>query len=385
MESDQEIYSDDEADHQSVSSNNGEGINRNGNDVEEQDNEGNDTEKIDPAPKKKRVIRAPVPKLNIERLKGPKGIHTIEEYFKGFKTYGKGHEGTDLDRIMKRLEHWAHRLFPKYRFDDFIEKMETLGTKKDLHVYLKKYRLNMISFDDAIISDKDEDENNIEQDESIPLDAFDLLLEEQIRLKRNDTNSERPNTTAASKSLHDDISPVKSISSNVSVLVAESSSESISLDNAIKEKIERNRQLAIKKKLARQKAREEENMKKMEEANSLQPTHASSNVIIHDKEDNDQKPDTINASIISNHDSLNMHENSVQSPDHSFQRSREQNNTENNVQLLKGSSSSIDANVVFPQASNVSNLQQPELSNNMVNDLEPMEHDSIENHIFSNA
>ena len=32
--------------------------------------------------KKKRVIKNPQPKLNAERLMGPRGIHTIEELFK---------------------------------------------------------------------------------------------------------------------------------------------------------------------------------------------------------------------------------------------------------------------------------------------------------------
>jgi len=33
---------------------------------------------------------------------------------------------------MSRLEHWAHRLFPKLSFDDFIERLEKLGSKKEI-------------------------------------------------------------------------------------------------------------------------------------------------------------------------------------------------------------------------------------------------------------
>ena len=32
--------------------------------------------------------------------------------------------------MMSTLEHWAHRLFPKASFDDFIERLEKLGSKK---------------------------------------------------------------------------------------------------------------------------------------------------------------------------------------------------------------------------------------------------------------
>ena len=35
---------------------------------------------------------------------------------------------------MGMLEHWAHRLFPKATFDDFIERLEKLGSKKALQV-----------------------------------------------------------------------------------------------------------------------------------------------------------------------------------------------------------------------------------------------------------
>ena len=38
----------------------------------------------------------------------------------------------DLKLLMSRLEHWAHRLFPKLSFDDFIERLERLGSKKEI-------------------------------------------------------------------------------------------------------------------------------------------------------------------------------------------------------------------------------------------------------------
>lgn len=36
---------------------------------------------------------------------------------------------------MQKMENWAHRLFPKLQFEQFIDKVERLGTKKDVQVW----------------------------------------------------------------------------------------------------------------------------------------------------------------------------------------------------------------------------------------------------------
>jgi len=41
--------------------------------------------------KKKRVIKNPQPKLNADRLMGPRGVHTIEELFKVSGKYNPFH------------------------------------------------------------------------------------------------------------------------------------------------------------------------------------------------------------------------------------------------------------------------------------------------------
>ena len=55
----------------------------------------------------------------------------------------KDMKSLDLDRVMKRLEHWGHRLFPKLDFDDFLERLEKLGTKKK--VWLDPNEINEIA------------------------------------------------------------------------------------------------------------------------------------------------------------------------------------------------------------------------------------------------
>jgi hypothetical protein len=44
---------------------------------------------------------------------------------------GKGREFEDLDVVMKRMEHWAHRLYPKLPFDSVLEVIANrLGKRK---------------------------------------------------------------------------------------------------------------------------------------------------------------------------------------------------------------------------------------------------------------
>lgn len=95
------------------------------------DNENSNATRVE---HKKRTVRNPRLKLDPERLKGPRGIAVIENAFKDFKFHGKGYERDDLNRVMKRLEHWAHRLYPRFQFDDCLDKIEKLGQKKAVQV-----------------------------------------------------------------------------------------------------------------------------------------------------------------------------------------------------------------------------------------------------------
>jgi len=95
---------------------------------------------------KKRVIKNPQPKLNPERLMGPRGIQTIEDLFEDWDSKGKGKEFDDLDGVMKKLEIWAHRLYPKLPFDNVIDVIANrLGKKKTVQTHLKKIRLGMVT------------------------------------------------------------------------------------------------------------------------------------------------------------------------------------------------------------------------------------------------
>jgi len=95
--------------------------------------------------KKKRILN-PQPKLNPERIMGPRGIQTIEDMFNGWESKGKGKEFDDLEVVMKRMEHWAHRLFPKLPFDNVLDILANrLGKKKVVQTHVKKIRLGMVT------------------------------------------------------------------------------------------------------------------------------------------------------------------------------------------------------------------------------------------------
>lgn len=221
------------------------------NNDQQDDNENNDEagRRIDPKTSKKRIVRNPMPKLNPARLKGPKGVHTIEEYFKGFKFHGKGHEKHDLNRVMKRLEHWGHRLFPKYQFDDFIEKLEALGTKKELQTFLTRYRRDMM-LDEVIIRDEDDAVDEREKSPE-PVDEFDLLIAEQIeKTKQAATTVE---TTQRNNDIFDSLlnSQSQKIPSSSQQVNNSESNNTTESEEEIKKRIERNRQLAIERRRAK--------------------------------------------------------------------------------------------------------------------------------------
>ncbi|XP_076751868.1 TIMELESS-interacting protein [Xylocopa sonorina] len=237
---------------------------------EESKEEENTARRVDPSSSKRHVVRNPLPKLNTERLKGPKGIHTIEKYFEGFKFHGQGYEKYDLDKIMKRLEHWGHRLFPKLDFDDFLEKLEKLGTKKDLQVFIKKYRQDMINEDNDIINQDNMDaEEDKEQYE--PIDEFDLLIAEQIEKQKQVMQHTSPNVSATNNHAFDNLLS----QSNVKTSQCSATTTTSQLTDEVKKRIERNRQQAIQRRLARLKEQDEEIKRKKSE--DVEYTNAENN------------------------------------------------------------------------------------------------------------
>ncbi|KAM7405649.1 hypothetical protein PAMP_000083 [Pampus punctatissimus] len=94
-----------------------------------------DVSKLDEVPAAKRKgVKRPQPKLDSNRLTSERGLPALRTLFDNVHFKGKGHEAEDLRLLMQKMENWAHRLFPKLQFEDFIDKVEKLGNKKEVQV-----------------------------------------------------------------------------------------------------------------------------------------------------------------------------------------------------------------------------------------------------------
>uniref|UniRef100_K7FY02 TIMELESS-interacting protein n=1 Tax=Pelodiscus sinensis TaxID=13735 RepID=K7FY02_PELSI len=103
----------------------------------------------DSAVSTQKTTKRPIPKLDAQRYRliSERGLPALRHVFDNAKFKGKGHEvqTEDLKTLLRHMEHWAHRLFPKLQFDDFIERVELLGNKKEVQVQtcLKRIRLDL--------------------------------------------------------------------------------------------------------------------------------------------------------------------------------------------------------------------------------------------------
>ncbi|XP_063545489.1 uncharacterized protein LOC134753518 [Cydia strobilella] len=204
---------------------------------EKEDEAEEDKRVVDHTAKAKKVVKNPRFVLNPARLTGPRGIQILPEHFKDFKFKGKGNEREDLDLILKKLEHWAYRLYPKFKFDDCLKKIETLGKKRPVMVHLHKIRTDQFLSEETVQQqDSSEDEAAPPQEE----DEFDRLLQQQIELARS-----TPAPGSARKEMHTPMSDHRS------PLMLPKVTSSPSISDEQKERMMRNRRLAEERRLAR--------------------------------------------------------------------------------------------------------------------------------------
>ncbi|KAI0306438.1 replication fork protection component Swi3-domain-containing protein [Multifurca ochricompacta] len=80
--------------------------------------------------------RKPLPKLDEARLLGRDGLPQLIKDTKNFKPKGKGHEAADLDRVLQVYQFWTHKLYPKTRFKETVDRVEKLCHSKRMQVWL---------------------------------------------------------------------------------------------------------------------------------------------------------------------------------------------------------------------------------------------------------
>jgi len=114
--------------------------------------------------------RRPQPKLDVAKLKGSRGIpELLNSTFANVKLKGNGHEVEDLMTVMKKYEHWAHRLMPNMPFDDVIERLsQHIGPKKETKAYMQRLRVEGLS---ALEDDFAIDRANRDGEDDQPIDT----------------------------------------------------------------------------------------------------------------------------------------------------------------------------------------------------------------------
>ncbi|XP_076305331.1 uncharacterized protein LOC143222564 isoform X3 [Tachypleus tridentatus] len=130
---------------------------------------------------KKKVVRNPQPKLDPDRLCGKRGIALLPKVFEKVTFKGKGYETNDLDKMMAILEHWAHRLYPRLPFNDVLERIEKLGTKRPVQTCIRRIRADMPIFSEDFVEEEEEEEDTVrrQQDDKNNEDIFEDLLQKQ--------------------------------------------------------------------------------------------------------------------------------------------------------------------------------------------------------------
>lgn len=135
----------------------------------------------------------------IDRFMSDRGLQSIGEYYKGLKYKGKGHEKEDINAIMGRMQHWAHRAFPKMKFDDTLTIIEGLTKKRIIQTHMSKYRMDMLQ--PAVIQTEGNKFDELGDLDGVqPMDEFDDMLGDQIeqmtRVQKQKAHSTALNNTS---------------------------------------------------------------------------------------------------------------------------------------------------------------------------------------------
>ncbi|XP_028399152.1 TIMELESS-interacting protein-like [Dendronephthya gigantea] len=124
-------------------------------DAENQNIDGDPTQENDGKKKKKRAFKPRV-NLNDERLCSKNGIQALKHLCSEENFKGKGHEVSDLNKLLCRFEHWAQCLMPRWPFNNVVQKCELLGSKSKVKNELKRIRQ---SEEEVIRGEPDEEGN----------------------------------------------------------------------------------------------------------------------------------------------------------------------------------------------------------------------------------
>ncbi|VDM35846.1 unnamed protein product [Hydatigera taeniaeformis] len=112
--------------------------------------------------------------------------------FENVRFRGRGHEFEDLNKLMFIYESWANRMLPKFSFVDVIERLEAVGSKREVQSALSGMRVG--TWPPTIISEFVHDTSDSNSENEVPLSSANLPLSETMRelLQLPDDGSESP-------------------------------------------------------------------------------------------------------------------------------------------------------------------------------------------------
>ncbi|VDD81951.1 unnamed protein product [Mesocestoides corti] len=87
-----------------------------------------------------KTVKRPLPKLDPPTLLGERGLPALVKELERVQFKGRGYEFEDLEKLMFVYESWAHRMLPKFLFNDVLERLEAVGSKREVHSVLQRMR-----------------------------------------------------------------------------------------------------------------------------------------------------------------------------------------------------------------------------------------------------
>ena len=110
-----------------------------------EDDKEKERDKKDEEPEKKKANRKPAIKVDSAFLvDNPMGLSLLYKRLVAgdqLQLKGKGHEVSDLNRVLKVIKGWQFDARPKFEFADFAVKMQKAGADKGTKPFLNKLRM----------------------------------------------------------------------------------------------------------------------------------------------------------------------------------------------------------------------------------------------------
>eukprot|EP01006_Ploeotia_vitrea_P047432 TRINITY_DN67124_c8_g1_i1.p2 TRINITY_DN67124_c8_g1~~TRINITY_DN67124_c8_g1_i1.p2 ORF type:complete len:276 (+),score=137.28 TRINITY_DN67124_c8_g1_i1:48-875(+) len=190
--------------------------------------------------KKKRAAAAP--KFTVETLFGPTGVPKISQHMPKLKLKGKGHERSDLRKLMIAYRDWATAMFPSMPFDDLVARIEQFGSTKEAKANIANLRAHARGEYDYV--DDFTTQQVVKQRIDAEFDNRDAILQQRV--------ADNQRAAASSAAVGSSTSSSSSSSSSNRSSTNNTSSGSSGLSEEQRRRIEENRRKALEKRAQRQ-------------------------------------------------------------------------------------------------------------------------------------